>query len=552
VKHIVIAIGFVLVLVTCKHMNRSSAIKAIGVKNHTNAVIFSDDLVASKTECRYEFINLMMDSFNDGLLRNGALTGLGTNNPTGKKMKADSAYFQALRVASIFDWELGQRLTAKESRCLPGSIGMHLGSFTPGYPEGLDRAFVEDVNKVRKAANLVNDSLGEFEVVSFASKEDIKAWPNQSVLPIDYQQALLNGISDKLRYQRAMSTQTVDEVEKLKAIAGSYNPLSISFEGDFSNQGAARYFMRAYLPPLYQLESIDWDNLATWRQELGIKRRQLNNPVQISVATLTHIGYLYESDEPRQPVIKLQMYKDYKQPDLLKTRVLFGRVGVPAAGAGAIPVDFKDHRDSLYISLFPNIAINEGDNSLIRSLKSQFNRIVNPVKLDARIHQLSLDLIRDVSQGAGGIDELMLKPQFSLKDSDISFRMHRYTDGPREMNALQLLGFVCQPQPQDPRPGWHDCTLDFGAYTDLRDFVLDDRQGGADGNITTTNIGMQFKRLLNTVTRYNVKFIVNWNIDEIEAALDKEIESIINEVVDEQKEIQDKVRKRLEERIFAE
>ncbi len=534
-----------LTLFGCKHSRQRSQLKEQYGAAALDALVLTDDLVNAPKNCRIDLINLTLDSVSEGLLRNGALTGLGTDNPVGKKMKTDGAYYQGLRIASIFDWEFSQRITAKEPACLPEHVGFQLGTFPLAYNERLGRPFPDDVRKIKAAALKVNKSLGQFDVLSVNAREQIQAWPKASSYPPEHQAALLSGVKTKLAFANDSSIQNRDELLKMKGFLASSSPLTVGYQAQFQ-RGGQKTYLEAHLPPFFQVEDSNLDDLSRWTLVRGIKKRKLSKPVQISVATLTHIGYIPEQDPESQPIIKVQMFKDLGKPDEIKTRIIFGRLSDKPTENGTLPIDYRNYKDSFYISFYPNVEIKPDDNSTIKSLKQQFNDVAGQIRVDARIHQLTLNLRRNPLPNTNSPKDLMLAPKFSLKDSDISFRLHRSTADEGERKSLRGVGFVCQEQAGQSE---QDCYIDFGAYTDLRDFVLKGDQGVADGRLST-RIANAFKSVLNSVTRYNVKFIVDWNLPEIEAAVDKEFESIFNDLVDEQVKLRDKIQARVEQRLF--
>jgi hypothetical protein len=125
--------------------------------------------------------------------------------------------------------------------------------------------------------------------------------------------------------------------------------------------------------------------------------------------------------------------------------------------------------------------------------------------------------------------------------------MHRYTADSGERRALGAVGFRCQSQAADAQ---FDCFIDFGAYTDLSDFVLKGDQGVAHGRLATV-LADAFKALLRSVIRYNVKYIVDWNIHEIEDAIDKELIAMADEFTSSQVDGRRRIQDKLESRLFA-
>ena len=532
---------------TCKHASSGAMVAAVYGGKSVDALSLSQSLVDAPAACRFHLMNLLADSLSEGLLRNGALTGLGTANPAGKKLETDGLYLQAVRIISILDWELGMRLAANENGCLVGQAGLQLGVYPIDYGRQLGHPFAADVAKIKVAAAKVNGSLNQFEVLSLDAAEKIEAWPKGSGYPESHQKALLQGVRDKIKYTQEAIHQNLDEQAKLKGYAAAFSPFALTFQGAFKEVSGSRLYGEAYLPPFNELTADDWDKVSTWRLTPGLSRHQLLRPINIAVAVLTHVAYLSEHDAQSQPIIKVQMMKDFAHADRLATRVVFGRLDPEGAEKGAIPINFKNYRDAFYVSFYPNIDISKNDSDVVVKLKSRFNKIANQIKIDARIHQLTLNLIRPPVAVPGDADSLRLQPHFSLQDSDISFRMHRYTADSVEKRGLGAVGFKCQPQAADSP---FDCFIDFGAYTDLSDFILKGDQGVAHGRLVTV-LADAFKTLLSSVIRYNVKFIVDWNIREIESAIDKELIAMADEVTLAQVDYRRRIQEKLESRLFA-
>ena len=532
---------------SCKHGAGPASPQAIYEGQSIDALVLSQSFVQTVSPCRYHFTNLFADALSEGLLRNGALTGLGTDNPAGKKLATDSLYFQGVRIASILDWELGQRLKDRDLGCLPEEVGLELAALPQDYAVSMTHPFPEEVTKIKKAAAEINPSLGEFTVVSRETPSSLGRWPASLAHPPAHVEALRRGVADKLKFAIAAVAQTDSELQRLKGLAAAFSPLLIAFQGNFRGPPTAKFYTEAYLPPFYELAASDWDKVLTWQLTRGLKKRPLKLPISISVATLTHVGYLSDSEPDSQPLIKVQVAKNFISPDLIQTRIIFGRLAAAGPEKGAVPMDFKNPNDAFYISFYPNLTVADGDSSQVRAMKERFNAIANPVKIDARIHQLTLYLKRPAVPAVAGADALLMKPRFSLKDSDISFRMHIYTSDEGEKKTLTGLGFNCQPQPGQSES---HCFFDFGAYTDLRDFVLKDDQGVAKGGIGAA-IAARFKALLNDVTRLNVKFVLDWQMNDIEAAIDKELAAIFEDIVGGQVENRRKVSDRIEARLFG-
>ena len=177
----------------------------------------------------------------------------------------------------------------------------------------------------------------------------------------------------------------------------AYAPLAMTMNARFSKEqdkSRSQLYLEAYLPPLFELDAPDLDRPESWSLRQGMPRTELPRQVDISLARLTDVGYLPDRLSERTPIIKLQLFKDFTSSDSVKTRIIFGQLDPVAGDGGVIPVRFDDYRDALYIGFYPNLAVTDNDGIVLSYIKRTFNSVVNVYRVDARIHQLSLELQR--------------------------------------------------------------------------------------------------------------------------------------------------------------
>ncbi|MBC7659976.1 MAG: hypothetical protein H7249_09735 [Chitinophagaceae bacterium] len=533
---------------SCRHEISSSTSGTVGAERHSiDAAIIHEELIHTSAECRNPLVNLFVSAFTDGLLRNGAISDGGIDNPVGKKMRSDSLYFQVVRIGSIFDYELADGIVdPKITPCLPHHLGVHLGTFARDYVDELSTAFGSDVKKIKEAAKYIKSDIDEFQVASFSGRESIKAWPEGSSLPAAFQTALRKGVREKILTAKISREQDDDPEEKLRGFASSYAPLYVSLNTDYDRQ-ATQTYVEAYLPPLYEIQNANVDELATWHLTQGMKRHALPRPADISVAKLTDVGYLQNPESSDTPVIKVQLFKDLKDPNRIHTRTIFGKWDDKGPDKGVIGLDYRDYRDAFYVGFYPNMAIKDSDNALVKKAKKSLNEATRRFKIDARIHRLALDLVRVPPTPETKASGLSYRPKFSMKDSDISFRLHQPLGDESESKGLKALGFNCDGLYE----GQRDCYRDFGVYTELRDFFLKGDNSAPQDTTLLTKVGHKFRDAVNGIIAANVKFVIEWNMSEIETAIDNQFEQIFTDLVDQQNDLHKKINDRLESRLFG-
>ncbi len=523
---------------------------------YTETVYVHQKLTEAPDECFYNLFNLYSNALADGLVVNGARTGLGTDLPAGESsLETESLYYQLVRIYSYFDWEMGRQLRLEMGdRCLPADVSLGNGVLPKAYVKAFPTPYVSEVSKVKRALKTLSPDLPTFEVVRLDERTFPQTYSTGIAFTADWREQLRQGILAKLDYIESMSAQASDLKEKLMALGMAYNPLALSLNAHFpdGDKSRSQLWMEGYLPPIYEIDVPDVDRVETWTLTRGLSKTELPEPIDISIARLTHLGYLYEPGIKRTPLIKFQLFKDFSRPDEVQTRVYFGQLEDSAGAAnpegGVLPIRFDDYRNALFISFYPNLPVAEGDNFLVRNMKDMFNKVANQYRIDARIHRLNLSLVRPASSSEADYDrrDPTLKPRFNLKESDISFRMHRYTDAAREMKTLQGLGFRCE-KTTAGQP--NDCYLDFGAYDQLLSF-LENEDSQASRGFLGMSLFTVYKQALNLMARLNTKLIIDLNIRGIEDAIDVQFVEILEKVMEKQDEARDRIREKLSQRIF--
>ena len=542
-----IAVALCTPMISCKKGSRSSKLGA-ALENASDLIILNGGVVDAPSECRNTLINVLSNSIADGLLANGALTGLGTDYPTGKKLASDSFYFQMLRIVSVVDWELKQAVAEALSQgCMPQDISIGSGTFDKNYAASLPERFQSAATALRRAESLLPISMNLPTIVQVDTMETPQAWPSQSTLPPVHRQAQIAGTNAKLRYSREMISQNQDIKEKLRAMLAALTPVASTLTASIPPVGSGdpKIYAEFYLPPLSEFNAKDINDVNTWQLSRGIKTMALPREVDVNVARITHIGYLTSPEEAREPLIKLQLFKDFKKPDQLQVRIIFGELDPNGADQGTLPLNFTNYKNAFFISLYPNLVIYPDDSRILRSLKSDINTVANQFRIEARIHQITLNLVRESKKDPTkhGIDSVLLKPRFALKDSDLSFRLYQVSDGVNEANGLTRVGFICEPATSEAK---QNCYRDFGAFTDLHNYLVE-----GSGKLTTT-LARRTMSVINLLVKHNSRFLINWNMEAIEKAMDVEFAAIVSDFLERQDDRRRDIRSRLEQTFYVE
>ena len=543
---IVVATLLTLPTIGCKRSSKNSRTSSL-LEGTADLISVNSTTADAAQDCRNAMINLWTNAVSDGLLANGAVSGLGTDYPTGKKLATDSAYFQLLRIYSVIDWELpGAIKKAQSEGCLPESVSVGIGTYTEGYAKTKSEVFAEEAKALRKIESLLPITVRIPTIIRTDDIEDPRAWPAPTTISESMRQAQLEGTQAKLRYAREIGAERSDVKEKLRAMLTTLTPVAYSASGSFPAKGdpAPKIYAEMYLPPFSEFKADQINEVASWQLKQGLGMTPLPKEVDVNVARITHIGYLDPKEPPREPLIKFQIFKDFKNPDEVLMRVVFGMLDPSGDDQGRLPLRISNYRSAFLVSFYPNLAMRSDDGAIHRFLKTQVNNVANQFRIDARIHQLTLSLKRDGGKDPirDGIDSILLHPHFSLRDSDISFRLHQEADSKVEARNLTRVSFTCTPTGVQQK---QTCYRDFGAYAELESFLLE------GPTRFSTRIGRRIMKTLNQLVAYNSKFLINLNMDAIEAAIDLQFATIVTDFMAEQEKHRSEIRKRLEEALFS-
>ncbi len=517
---------------------------------YVDAVVVNSAIAESKKECLYNLYNMFGNAAADGLVVNGARTGLGTTAPAGKRLETDSLYYQAIRIFSYFDWELGRQLRLEsQGRCLPEDISVATGVFNQRYVSKLPKPFPEKVQQVQRALTIALPGSSKIDMIR-VDQDATLLWPFGTHFSPTHKAELREGMLSKLKYIEQTAAQNTDIQKKLGAMLMSMSPLALTVNAHIpsNDPSQAKLYVEGYLPPIHEVDIPDVDRAETWSMKRGLTKTELPRPVDISIIKLTHVGYLTDSPADAIPLIKLQLFKDFSTPDIIQTRITFGRVSDQPSDGEAMPVRYDDYRDAFIVSFRPNLVISPNDLSAVRAVKDRFNRWANGYQIDARIHHLNISLERASVPSPAAFDRTdpILKPRYSMKDSGISFRVHHDALSQTERSTLQALGFDCAAT--YALQTWR-CRRDFGTYSELETF-MDDDSGAASVDGFGHALQNAMTRAFNALVSVNTKLVIDANIRGIEDAIDEQFVQILEDAMKKQDDARQKIRERLERAVF--
>lgn len=493
--------------------------------------------------------NLGARSVTYGLVVNSARTGLGTATPIGKALAGESLYFQALRVFSYFDWEFRRGLLNDASVWpLPASITLLAGRFPKDsaevYPEVPDDRLVE----IRQALKAMAPRLEPFELRQLGTEDlNRRAGSAEPSFAAAARKALWAGTEAKLAMiaRDAYRPEATDVNTKLEAMLGAFTPLCSVFAATFDRGSPQKSTSRLtlYLPAFHTLHAEDLDYLQSWYLEKGLRELRLPRPVQLTTAEITHIRYLQEADLSRSQAIKLELRRDFDDPDQVTTLASFGSL-FTGPTEDLFAFDSSDPREALHVVFRPRFSVDEGGNPADRAFREAFNRLFSAFQVEARLHHLTLHHRRQTKGSRAAGDEAVLRPRFSLEESKISFRVHNHVETAVERLSLQAAGFTCE---YDPVARRFHCWRDFWTWDHLLDEFFAGRSlGGGRFTLPTYFRERLVEQLVGTATQT----VLDRSIAEIEDAIDQEIARLVDDNLRRYSRARSVLIDRLHERLF--
>ena len=475
--------------------------------------------------------NLAAQAASYGLVVNSARTGLGTTPPVGPALATESLYYQAVRLFSYFDVAFRRGLLQDATLWpLPRSLAAIAGHFPAEFADMYPDEPFEQWVKVRKAMKIVAPKVEPFELRRLGPGDSTidPAARTLSFAPA-IRENLWRGTNAKLAFieKNAYRPDAADVETKLQAMLGAFTPLSTVFAAVFDRHLPEQSYTRLtlYLPAYHTLHVEDLDRPRSWYVEKGLSHFELAPPVQIRAAEITHLRYLNRADLSQKPLgslsqkqaIKFELRRDFEDPDQVTTVASFGSL-FNSSSDELFGFDSSDYRDALYVVFRPRLAPDEWASPADWAVKGTLNPVMGGFEVEARIHQLTLQLQRDVT----GIPEArredaLLRPRFSPEESRISFRVHRYVDSAVERLPLQAAGFNCAEEGGTHR--FH-CWRDFWTW----DHFQDEFFGRPPVSSSKASLPSQLKeRFLEQLVGSATRVAINRSIVSIEDAIDDQI-----------------------------
>lgn len=493
------------------------------------------------------FYNILSNAVTDALIVNSARNGLGTSVPSGKKLETNGLYYQGVQFLSTFDYEFSRSLFYDYwNRNLPDIMFIAGGSFNEEFIDKYPDTSYKNLQRIKSAFSILFPNFPTFEFRDINSSH-LEAMP----LPLNknFKKAFLDGVmyraSEMVRFEEL--TPGILPYEKIHGMLKAFTPFA--FTGTVDLRGDFPYTsISLFLPPLYELKSDNFDNIDSWYLKKGLKSFKIPEKVYVNQAILTHLSYLNHNRTTGKEMMKVEIQKNLTTPNHLRLKTSFGRSGEKENGE-LLNFTEVNPDDSFIIRWHIESKIKENDPKVVKNLKKKFNENFKKYEIDARLHQITVDLYRKSKNDhvLDGESDNMFHPRFNILESKISFRVHRYTSSMRELSILNAIGFKCTDT--EVLAGKSYCFKDFATFEDfISDFI---NNPPPQDNPSLGDYFEKFQRkLLTMFVRYITKTSVDISINDIEDAIDERLKSIFDDLLDRFKESRDKLSKKIHDRWF--
>ncbi len=516
------------------------------MKNETqDAVLYRARATDRKTLAA--FFNLVSSAATYGMVMSSARTGPGTALPIGKSIPGHSLYFQALHGYSAFDWQFQKELLEArgEGQTLPEEIALLAAHLPAEFVSGLEDEELAEVETAQRIACAALPSLKPFAFRKI-SDDAQSVSRNRGGIRFDdeIRSALWQGTRAKLERisARASSPDAVQLEDKLLAMAQAFAPLCTVYAAKFDNDKPAKSFtrLRVYLPALHALVAEDPEDPSGWYIQRGFSALALPAPLQVRAARITHASYLEGAIPERQHGVRLEVRRNFTEPQNVHMRFGFGHY-FSRDSEELLGFDPSDPADALHLRLHGHVPVADEDSERTAAAKTAANRALEGYTVIARVHSLTLRLVREEKKGE--TEEKLLRPQFSLEESKLSFRVERCTASKAERLSLSAAGFSWE----ETEEGGYRCWREFYTWDRLREFFGGESGGGLGAMFVTGR-----EKLLGQVIGRATKVVLDHSIESIEQSLDEEIARLIAAGMERYATARDVLASRLHDGLFSE
>ncbi len=408
---------------------------------------------SAKNDENLKVANAFTNSFAYGFWINRNVNFNGTHSFVNPKTSEDIPY-QFLRILSLFDLYLTH-----------SSLG-----FMSKDSEKIHNVFFSTIlekNEISSYPPFSNNYSETYEPIlkalaPFTKEIEFKSFHENEILYSEKGPFFSDSFSEKMKsklkeklsliWSRVRSFSDSGQIP-LDAFNDALMPLNILGEIHLDSKGNNFYQIDFLLPGLVDVKKENRRGMLTsnpleWQMEPGISKK-FSPPLVGLADRLEKMSYLKDAPEGTQweeiknKLIHIQIYKDLKNLDKMELTAEFGEIPEENLGEqkeeknrlSLFPIDNTKRRSALKIDGY--IALPKG---------KILNKLMNEFKIEAYIHRLSFDLIRDGKSknwkerfDSNSTFKMVSKPEKTF----LSLRVLKGATNLKETWPLRKLGFTC-------------------------------------------------------------------------------------------------------------
>ena len=434
---------------------------------------------SEKEQDNYKVFNEFSNSMLYGFWLNRYLNYNGTHTLKNTKT-SEGIIYQCLRSVSLFDLYLTHSSLGMLGK---DSVKIHNISLSTILESGEVENYPSFSNQYTKTyapiLNAFTFFAGRLNLKSF-DENDIIESESGPAFSKDFSLKMRSKVKDKLDViWRRVKTFSDSGQIPLEVINDALLPLNTLSEIHLDKNGNNYFQLDILLPGLFDAKKENRRGMPTsnpleWQIQPGLTK-EFNPPLQGLAETLVTMKYLGDAAEGNQweeiknKLIHIQIYKDFKDLDKMELSMEFGEVPnenfvekkEKTNRLSLFPIDISNRKSALKMEGYLGVAKGK-----------TLNKLMNTFKIEAWIHKLSFDLIRD-GKFKTWQERFDANPTYKMvyreDKSFLSLRMKKGVNDLKDTFLLKKMGFSCE-KSDDFYKKFKVITLPNFQYTCMADF----------------------------------------------------------------------------------
>lgn len=404
-------------------------------------------------QANFKVFNSLNNSMAYGFWLNKSLNFNGTDSLKNPKMSEGLSY-QGIRFLSFLDLYF----THSSLNLLNQDVNkIHNVFFSTIFEDQEVANYPSFSNQFTKTYAPIFQSLapftGKINLKSF-NESDISYSEQGAAFSKDFEFKVRSKLKEKLEkiWERAKYFSDSGQIPP-EIINDTLLPLNILAEIHLDKFGHNYYHIDFLLPGLIDFKKenrrgMPTNNPLEWQINPGITKN-FTPPMQGLADALEKMSYLKDVQEGKQwdeiknKLIRINIYKNLNEWDKMELNIEFGEIPKEnyiekreeSNRLSLIPLETSNRTSALKIDGYLNLPKGK-----------RLNKLFNTFKLEAWIHKLHFDLIREgkfKSWQERFDSDSTYKMVFRRDKSFLSLRIKKGTDRPKEISLLKKVGFTC-------------------------------------------------------------------------------------------------------------